>query len=147
MFQPKKLCCRIALCFHGLTTASGTQKSSQDDLNGDIASRIPRKTIVHGMSSLSVNGPFSSWRTHLTCQGLSTAALTPSHSGRRLTLYFIQCHLRLFLHSSDNLNCYLPGKLRLFKSSQPLPSHQSLTAGMFHRFLVSLARQSRKCGI
>ena len=55
-FQPKKLWSGVTLRPHGFRT----RKSSQDDLNGDTASRISRMTIVHSTSSLSVNGPFSS---------------------------------------------------------------------------------------
>ena len=101
-FQPKKLWSGVALCFHDFTTAAEKRKLSQDDSNGDTTSRISRTTIVYGASSSNVNGPFSSWSTHLSDQGL-------------------------------------------FESPQPLPHYRPLTAGMFHRFLVSRARRSRKC--
>ena len=106
---------------HGLTTAVGTRKSPQDDLNGVTGSRISRTTIVHGVSSSSVNGSFSSWSTRLTGQELSTAAPTPSQSGRRLTLYFIQCCPRLFRTPQMILIVISPSRSKLFESPQPLP--------------------------
>ena len=47
----KKVWSGAALRLRGLTTAAGTRKSLQDDLNGDTAAQITRTTIVQGASS------------------------------------------------------------------------------------------------
>ena len=97
-FQPKKPPSGVALRLHGLSTAVGTRKLPQDDLNGDTVTRISRTNMVIGASRSTVNGSvFPAEVRLLLVSAIGCCPDSKSLSQKIDTfLYFIQCCPRLF---------------------------------------------------